>query len=118
MWYIDCFFSSRRRHTRCALVTEFRRVLFRAFEQAAEPLGTIAIETPLPERGRREHRVEIGVERFDGCGRHRVGNDAISLAKQVGGPATVGGGAHAAPPSIPTSQIGSASCRERVCQYV
>src|SRR3546814_6680888 len=25
-----CFFSSRRRHTRCALVTEFRRVLFRS----------------------------------------------------------------------------------------
>src|SRR3546814_5756701 len=25
------FFSSRRRHTRCALVTEFRRVLFRSF---------------------------------------------------------------------------------------
>src|SRR3546814_6704430 len=24
------FFSSRRRHTRCALVTEFRRVLFRS----------------------------------------------------------------------------------------
>src|SRR3546814_15692259 len=31
------FFSSRRRHTRCALVTEFRRVLFRSsvdFEHA------------------------------------------------------------------------------------
>src|SRR3546814_5393592 len=26
------FFSSRRRHTRCALVTEFRRVLFRSLE--------------------------------------------------------------------------------------
>src|SRR3546814_1083578 len=26
----SCCFSSRRRHTRCALVTEFRRVLFRS----------------------------------------------------------------------------------------
>src|SRR3546814_9744132 len=28
LWFF--FFSSRRRHTRCALVTEFRRVLFRS----------------------------------------------------------------------------------------
>src|SRR3546814_10425334 len=34
MWW--CFFlSSRRRHTRCALVTEFRRVLFRSLVQLA-----------------------------------------------------------------------------------
>src|SRR3546814_2566696 len=32
--FIGLFFSSRRRHTRCALVTEFRRVLFRSL-----PLG-------------------------------------------------------------------------------
>src|SRR3546814_10257690 len=42
------FFSSRRRHTICALVTEFRRVLFRSLcEQAREtrcwPMRTTGI---------------------------------------------------------------------------
>src|SRR3546814_4670808 len=30
VFFLFFFFSSRRRHTRCALVTEFRRVLFRS----------------------------------------------------------------------------------------
>src|SRR3546814_8753180 len=34
-----CFFSSRRRHTRCALVTEFRRVLFRSLAIAERRMG-------------------------------------------------------------------------------
>src|SRR3546814_15695240 len=34
------FFSSRRRHTRCALVTEFRRVLFRLLLLAQQVAGT------------------------------------------------------------------------------
>src|SRR3546814_4775741 len=34
--YIILFFSSRRRHTRCALVMEFRRVLFRSTRRAIE----------------------------------------------------------------------------------
>src|SRR3546814_2489960 len=38
------FFSSRRRHTSCALVTEFRRVLFRSarrWEEFAKGLGCL-----------------------------------------------------------------------------
>src|SRR3546814_21010664 len=32
------FFSSRRRHTRCALVMEFRRVLFRSMVDMGKPM--------------------------------------------------------------------------------
>src|SRR3546814_19123599 len=36
--YLFFFFSSRRRHTRCALVTGFRRVLFRSgHDQGSDP---------------------------------------------------------------------------------
>src|SRR3546814_2687384 len=38
-WLFDLFFSSRRRHTRCALVTEFRRVLFRSHAKIDINLG-------------------------------------------------------------------------------
>src|SRR3546814_15112196 len=44
MMYISClfFFSSRRRHTRCALVTEFRRVLFRSDVSSAALLDMVS----------------------------------------------------------------------------
>src|SRR3546814_13014740 len=45
--YAGFFFSSRRRHTRCALVLEFRRVLFRS------RVAIIAITT-IPSRRRRD----------------------------------------------------------------
>src|SRR3546814_951629 len=37
-WCVVFFFSSRRRHTRCALVTGFRRVLFRSNEARCKSL--------------------------------------------------------------------------------
>src|SRR3546814_8496683 len=36
--YSVLFFSSRRRHTRCSLLMEFRRVLFRSFAIARQML--------------------------------------------------------------------------------
>src|SRR3546814_11248904 len=46
--YLWFFFSSRRRHTRCALVTEFRRVLFRS-QPLLRPIdiGPVRVETPV-----------------------------------------------------------------------
>src|SRR3546814_12381764 len=46
------FFSSRRRHTRCALVMEFRRVLFRSFPfvpraDRSEAAGEVALASLL-----------------------------------------------------------------------
>src|SRR3546814_4920712 len=40
LWSLVFFFSSRRRHTRCALVTGVQRVLFRSF----------MAETPQPDQ--------------------------------------------------------------------
>src|SRR3546814_7969691 len=42
------FFSSRRRHTRCALVTGFRRVLFRS--QGLRSADAQSTGTPMPTK--------------------------------------------------------------------
>src|SRR3546814_995521 len=89
------FFSSRRRHTRCALVTEFRRVLFRSmvvideqgiiisFSTAAEKLfGYLEAEVvgsnisrlmPSPDKNRHDGYLEryltTGERRIIGIGR-------------------------------------------------
>src|SRR3546814_2023065 len=74
--FVSFFFSSRRRHTRCALVT--------GVQTCALPIF------PCPEMRRngcrRDHR--------GGGGRGRAYRRSVAL------------------------QIGRASCRERVCQYV
>src|SRR3546814_2929765 len=78
------FFSSRRRHTRCALVTGVQTCVFRS----NLPSAALVSETFHPRA------CIVGIP-FD-CGTHpfRVGSRE--------GP----------------SEIGRASCRERVCQYV
>src|SRR3546814_5248677 len=82
--YIACF-SSRRRHTRCALVTEFRRVLFRS------PL--LAVELVLPV-------TRLQADDLDRHARHEtLGESGLRHGHLV-------------------EEIGRASCRERVCQYV
>src|SRR3546814_4245062 len=45
------FFSSRRRHTRCALVLEFRRVLFRSLMAAMQALQEAAVTGIPPAPG-------------------------------------------------------------------
>src|SRR3546814_4305687 len=45
------FFSSRRRHTRCALVTEFRRVLFRSSGELVGVIVSLGGQTPLKLSG-------------------------------------------------------------------
>src|SRR3546814_8840112 len=57
----SCFFSSRRRHTRCALVTGVQRVLFRS-----------AIGRPVPG-----HRVAIIDEGGNVLGPGETGNIAV-----------------------------------------
>src|SRR3546814_2348369 len=74
-----CFFSSRRRHTRCALVTGVQTCALPIF-----PVGTLAI------------------------GRAGAVNAALLAA------AVLALHDHA----LADAQIGRASCRERVCQYV
>src|SRR3546814_15678878 len=94
------FFSSRILHTRCALVTGVQRVLFRS-RAARRPRPT-----PPPARPRRtrhsptESRSRGGSPRPRSFSPHRAalpGRDRIRALRQ---------------------EIGRASCRERVCQYV
>src|SRR3546814_3025389 len=86
-------FSSRRRHTRCALVTEFRRVLFRSEETSVacrdqQLVGGLRV--------RREGQLVAFLE--------------LELAPLVRRDMAALG--------ADPAEIGRASCRERVCQYV
>src|SRR3546814_5138085 len=82
---IDFFFSSRRRHTRCALVT--------GVQTCALPIlsGTLS-------RGRRGVILTTAADDVWIIEGDDVGEDFIG--------------------STVTVEIGRASCRERVCQYV
>src|SRR3546814_5207938 len=91
------FFSSRRRHTRCALVTGVQTCALPILAIAAADAGLV--DEDLSVRAA-----------MDGVGRavgHAVGMLAMAA---TGGDVEMGVG--------PARQIGRASCRERVCQYV
>src|SRR3546814_9961033 len=91
------FFSSRRRHTRCALVTGFRRVLFRSIGY--------------PMFRRRTTGVYVAIITL-----------ALALIVQLlivnNQPLTNGFNGLADFGFFTVGEIGRASCRERVCQYV
>src|SRR3546814_6019947 len=82
----SCFFSSRRRHTSCALVTGFRRVLFRSggdmdFSTLEDFGDALKAKFALPGSASPEDQLKpVVAELF--------------------------------------KEIGRASCRERLCQYV
>src|SRR3546814_1349702 len=87
------FFSSRRRHTRCALVT--------GVQTCALPICFGAQSSPaIYVRG-------IGQKDFSPFTEPGVGLylDGVYIARSVGG-------------LLDLVEIGRASCRERVCQYV
>src|SRR3546814_10175358 len=83
------FFSSRRRHTRCALVTGVQTCALPISESLHGALGTLPT-TNFPEP------IGLGAT-FD-----------TPLVKHVAGAIS----------AEVRGQIGRASCRERVCQYV
>src|SRR3546814_1648876 len=89
------FFSSRRRHTRCALVTGVQTCALPIYGQPVAMCGV-----PV-------HAAESYLARLIRAG-HRV-----AIAEQIETPAEAEarGGSKAL-------EIGRASCRERVCQYV
>src|SRR3546814_5247813 len=84
--YLCFFFSSRRRHTRCALVT--------GVQTCALPIF-IGLQTP------DEGEIHVFGESMIG----RLDDEALAIRKRWG--VLFQGG-----------EIGRASCRERVCQYV
>src|SRR3546814_8167853 len=84
------FFSSRRRHTRCALVT--------GVQTCALPIsGGIAVHTQMTNQWQEmETRLSEESNRID------ANTKALSTSMT----------------EIRSEEIGRASCRERVCQYV
>src|SRR3546814_7545852 len=99
------FFSSRIRHTRCALVTGVQTCALPIL--LADPDGVTVVFQPICEL--RTGRV-VGYEalsRFPGR-EHRAVQDWFAVARQVG----LGDVLEAR-----SVEIGRASCRERVCQY-
>src|SRR3546814_2415012 len=86
------FFSSRRRHTRCALVT--------GVQTCALPISRQALDHYAQAMGLAFQVVDDILD---------VIADTASLGKTPGKDAAG---------NKPTYEIGRASCRERVCQYV
>src|SRR3546814_2135005 len=88
------FFSSRRRHTRCALVT--------GVQTCALPISLLAYLLALVAY-QRARVVYVGAEQwmnhFNSAIRHGRMDEFKNLYRSV-------------------DEIGRASCRERVCQYV
>src|SRR3546814_8134676 len=89
------FFSSRRRHTRCALVTGVQTCALPIFDRhdALEELALVAVARPA---------VAVGIA---------LAAAAAGLARLAGGVGRTGRG------RLGRGQIGRASCRERVCPY-
>src|SRR3546814_7914243 len=100
------FFSSRRRHTRCALVTGVQTCALPICPQPTlmiSPCSSHALRNWLPQR-------------YAEVADHAVARHGMRIA-------LIGGGSgieHEMGDAILAhmQQIGRASCRERVCQYV
>src|SRR3546814_17492676 len=114
------FFSSRRRHTRCALVTGVQTCALPILEQEVETLK-LYLEI---EKMRFEERLRPVFDIDPAVARARLPSlllqplveNAIKYAvtpKEEGAEISV-----VAQPAGENVQIGRASCRERVCQYV
>src|SRR3546814_5818457 len=107
------FFSSRRRHTRCALVTGVQRVLFRSIEGLAR--FPITVRFPRESRDSVQALGRLPIVAPSGA---IVPLSAVAEIRIVSGPSMIR--SENAQPSVwvYVDEIGRASWRERVCQYV
>src|SRR3546814_6271440 len=93
------FFSSRRRHTRCALVT--------GVQTCALPISEVQV---LKEKIAATEETERALgERLDRM---------LAVLPNLPGPDVPDGPDESANVELRRVEIGRASCRERVCQYV
>src|SRR3546814_4540171 len=95
-YVVVSFFSSRRRHTRCALVTGVQTCALPILEIRVADNGEIQVKSPGMFTGYYRNP-EATAESYTADGWYHTG-DAGYLDTD--------------------GQIGRASCRERVCQYV
>src|SRR3546814_3188693 len=95
--FVFFFFSSRRRHTRCALVTGVQTCALPIFvgsrAELADDVGLPHV-APFPWGEAKDHEGAVGPPAAADDGIDRFGGAGLE------------------------EQIGRASCRERVCQYV
>src|SRR3546814_3428054 len=128
MWCVDScfFFSSRRRHTRCALVTGVQTCALPIFAGGGLKFGGW-----VPGRPEDEFGIAFAAafpsdswRRATAAGPAEIAVEA-SYRAQIAPWLSVQPSAHsirnpAADPALADAfvQIGRASCRERVCQYV
>src|SRR3546814_2432117 len=97
-----CFFSSRRRHTRCALVTGVQTCALPIFSASPRPTDHnvfVDDDAQRPARPDAHSRLDIEI----------AGDELVARPRT----ALLGGFG-----DTPRREIGRASCRERVCQYV
>src|SRR3546814_10477700 len=92
--FVRVFFSSRRRHTRCALVT--------GVQTCALPISW------LPTLRRMDRVIANSQSTASTTVQAGVAADRISIVHPV----------VELPDSLADNEIGRASCRDRVCQYV
>src|SRR3546814_3227923 len=102
--HVIFFFSSRRRHTRCALVTGVQTC---ALPISAAPPPFAQIRADLLSEWRFAEGQKVARDK------------ARAIVKAVEGGKSLSEAVAAAGPNIGSVQpkIGRASCRERVCQY-
>src|SRR3546814_1280624 len=98
--FVFFFFSSRRRHTRCALVT--------GVQTCALPISAVKKGFRLGNKTRKEPDLSLEPE-----------EPANWREPELGTPPAIPEGVGAGAGSMSSSlEIGRASCREGVCQYV
>src|SRR3546814_8886578 len=90
------FFSSRRRHTRCALVTGVQTCALPILSSRDGSLSETALADYITRN------IQNPVSRVPGVGKFQLFASGRAMRVWVD----------------PDKQIGRASCRERVCQYV
>src|SRR3546814_7372183 len=93
--YVSVFFSSRRRHTRCALVT--------GVQTCALPIFLATLRTELAAVTAAGLAPHTAIDLRRGAGAYICGEES-AMIESIEGKRGL--------------QIGRASCRERVCQYV
>src|SRR3546814_2363373 len=87
------FFSSRRRHTRCALVTGVQTCALPIYVMWTGLIGVLGLPSAVPPIGRTPAGLPVGMQVVAPYLHDR---EAVQVA----------------------GEIGRVSCRERVCQYV
>src|SRR3546814_10593745 len=92
---VTFFFSSRRRHTRCALVTGVQTCALPICRNATS--GVVNVVTAKPKLSRFEAEAQFEYGNFNSIEARGMVN--VPIGDMIG-------------------EIGRASCRERVCQYV